>query len=128
MCILNLTKFDVDLVCGYDDRRILIGCGGWRQACVGWRSISRVAHSLNEVQLATPLHFVTKAINKNPSPGSLIKRGATKQKGRFASGAAQEAFKKTDPVVSSSIALKAPWGQGFIMSPELLCKATGLYR
>lgn len=44
-----LTQLDVDLVCGQDHGRVLVG-GRWRrEAGVGWRCIPWVTDSLDEV-------------------------------------------------------------------------------
>lgn len=62
----------MDLVCGDDDRRILVGGGRWGQACVGRRSVPRVAHGLNEVQLTVLLDLVAQAVEQDAGPGGLV--------------------------------------------------------
>lgn len=75
----------MDLVCGDDDRRILVSGGGRGQARVGRRSVPRVAHGLDEVQLAVLLDLVAQAVEQDPGPGGLVEGRAGKDKDQLAS-------------------------------------------
>lgn len=77
----GLTQFDVDLVCGEDHGRVLVGGGRWREPGVGRRRISGVADGFDGVQLAASLHFVAEPVDEHTRPRCFVQRGA--EKGRW---------------------------------------------
>ena len=66
----------MDLVCGDDDGRVLVG-GGWgREAGVGGRGVQGVAHRLHQAKLAVASHLVAQSVHHHPCPRGLVQRRA----------------------------------------------------
>lgn len=69
----------MDLVCGEDHGRVLVGGGRRREPGVGRRRVPRVADGLDEVQLAVPLHLVAEPVHEHARPRRLVQGGAEEE-------------------------------------------------